>query len=171
MAHRFLLFCNIGVITNMLVELEGRSFATPQEEQWLAQARVSLANERSATPAQVQWIARTFRSIWADEAKHGWNWFANDERGAPVGFATYEQREHRWWWLARWLSQHDVGIFGPMGVHKSMRGQHIGAIVLRRALDSLQQRGFRRAVIPAVGPIKFYERWCGATVVECLPRP
>jgi hypothetical protein len=38
-------------------------------------------------------------------------------------------------------------------------------------LTSLQQLGFKRAVIPAVGPVKFYERWCGARVVERLKRP
>ncbi len=165
------LFCNTVIITNMLVQLEGRSFDTPEEERWLREAGVCLSHRHGAAADQLSWIEHTFRRIWADEASHGWNWFAAGDRMQLVGFTTYEQREHCWWWLTHWLAQPDVGIFGPMGVHRSMRGKHVGAILLRRALDSMRRLGLRRAVIPAVGPIGFYERWCGATVVERLRKP
>ncbi len=153
----------------MVVDLDGQSFVLPDEEELLSKTNITLAHRQGGSPADLQWIKKTFSGIWADEAAHGWNWFARDAAQTPVGFAAYEQREFRWWWLEAWVGQSDVGIFGPMGVARSLRGKHIGKVLLLRALRSLQERGFRRAVIPAVGPVKFYERWCGARIVERLP--
>lgn len=159
------------MIVNMLVELDGRSFENEHEAEQLAAVGARLEHHEGATEEESAWIARTFRGRWADEARAGWNWFAKDAAGATVGFATYEQREIHWWWLEGWLRQRDVGIFGPMGVERNLRGKNVGCILARRALSSIQGLGFRRALIPAVGPIRFYERCCGARVVERLARP
>jgi hypothetical protein len=155
------------VIVNMIVDLVGGSFETPDESTILAAAGVNLVNREGGSADDIDWIRRTFHGKWHEEAAAGSNWFA---RGAlsPVGFAAYGQRSIRFWWLDQWWDRADVGIFGPMGVDRKLRGLHLGVVLARRALASLQSMGFRQAVIPAVGPIDFYERHCGARVVERL---
>jgi len=154
------------MVTNMIVNLSGVSFKTEDESQVLAKLGVTLKNQRGADPAERDWIERTFDGKWPEEAVAGWNWFALNGAGEPVGFATYEQREHAWWWLNNWLDKPDVGIFGPTGVERRLRGRNLGCVLTRRALVSLQELGYARAIIAAVGPVKFYQRCCGASVAE-----
>jgi predicted N-acetyltransferase YhbS len=58
-----------------------------------------------------------------------------------------------------------------MGVDRVLRGRKIGKILARRALGSMKSMGLARAIIAAVGPVAFYERCCGAVIVERLERP
>ena len=158
------------MIVNMLVDLSA-SFVTEDEVRVLNFAGLSLEHRRGATERDLGWIQSTFGGEWHNESAAGWNWFARDANDGPVGFCTYGQRSYRWWWIEHWIDQPGVGIFGPMGVERSLRGKHIGRILARRALESLKSVGLTRAVIAAVGPVGFYEHCCGAIVVERLERP
>lgn len=160
----------LKIIVNMLVDLHALPFDAEAHDEALASAHLSASHGRSAAPADTRWIEETFGGSWAQEASDGWNWFVRDRTGAPVGFATYEQRAMRFWWLADWLEQPDVGIFGPMGIDPALRGKNIGSVVAQKALLSLKEKGFARAIIPAVGPVEFYERCCGAKIVQRLSR-
>lgn len=151
----------------MIVDLAAASFETPEESTVLAAAGVDLVGREGASPDDVDWIRRTFHGRWHEESEAGWNWFARAALG-PVGFAAYGQRSIKFWWLEKWWEREDVGIFGPMGVDPKMRGLHLGVILARRALGSLKAMGFAQALIPAVGPVGFYEKHCGARVVERL---
>jgi len=153
----------------MLVDLTAQSFDTPDEATMLAAAGADLINREGASPDDREWIRRTFHGRWHEEAAASWNWFARASSGT-VGFAAYGQHAIRFWWLDAWWDRSDVGIFGPMGVDKRLRGLHLGVILARRALGSLKAMGYAQAVIPAVGPVEFYERHCGARVVERLSR-
>jgi GNAT superfamily N-acetyltransferase len=157
------------VIVNMLVDLARSDF---QYEPELPQALAGVVLEKrgGVTDAERAFIETTFGGTWSAEAGAGWNWFAR-RAGVPVGFCTFEQRAHRFWWLTNWFERTDVGIFGPMGVNKSARGIGLGGALARRALCSLRSLGFAYAIIPAVGPVEFYERCCGARVVERLTGP
>jgi hypothetical protein len=155
-----------AMVINMVADLAGVPLAHSDDDAILASAGVTLLQRRGASEEEQAWIRRTFTLIWAKEAAAGWNWFTKDAAGATVGFASYEQRRYRWWWVRRWLKQPDVGIFGPMGVDPALRGKHLGCLLARRALESIKQLGFARAVIPRVGPVEFYERCCGARVAE-----
>lgn len=154
----------------MLVDLVGADFTTPGEAMTLAAAGVSLVGREGASPDDAEWIRSTFHGRWHEEAEAGWNWFARGSLG-PVGFATYGQHSIRFWWLDEWWDRTDVGIFGPMGVDAKMRGLKLGVILARRALASLQMMGFAHALIPAVGPVAFYEKHCGARVIQRLTGP
>lgn len=156
-----------AMIINMIVDLTSTSFETPDESTVLTAAGVSLVGREGTGPDDVDWIRNTFHGKWHEEAAAGWNWFARAALG-PVGFATYAQRSIRFWWLDKWWDRDDVGIFGPMGVDRKMRGQHIGVVLARRALGSLKAMGYAQALIPAVGPVEFYEKYCEARVVERL---
>lgn len=158
------------MIVNMLVNLTS-SFSTENEADLLSAAGLSLDNRHGAAERDVEWIREVFGGAWHSESASGWNWFARKPDGGLGGFCTYGQRGHRWWWIEHWLEVPDVGIFGPMGVDPALRGKQIGRILARRALESMRVQGLARAVIGAVGPAEFYERCCGATVVERLKRP
>src|ERR1017187_3972370 len=154
------------MVTNMVADLVGSAALADDESGILARAGVSLVQRKGTTHDEREWLHRHFSPMWEKEASAGWNWFAKDAVGNTVGFASYEQRRYRFWWLRRWLKQPDVGVFGPMGVEESMRGKRLGCVLARRALASIHELGYARAVIPRVGPIEFYERCCGARVAE-----
>ncbi len=158
------------MIVNMLVDLSA-TFATDDEAASLHAAGVTLEQRRSADEHDSVWIRTAFGGTWHAEAAAGWNWFARKPDGELAGFCTYGQRSHRFWWIVHWLDQPDVGIFGPMGVDRVLRGRKIGKILARRALGSMKSMGLARAIIAAVGPVTFYERCCGAVIVERLERP
>jgi phosphoribosylglycinamide formyltransferase-1 len=75
----------------------------------------------------------------------------------------------RFSWLHGWGTRDGVGIFGPFGVAPRARGSGLGRTLLLAALVSLRERGYRHALIPAVGGerlIAYYVRETGARVVE-----
>jgi GNAT superfamily N-acetyltransferase len=157
------------VIVNMLVDLAHPDYQGDAEIP-KALSGNALEKRRGVSDAERDFIEATIGGSWVSEARAGWNWFAQRD-GAPVGFCSFEQRAHRWWWLTNWLARSDVGIFRPMGVRKNARGMGLGSVLARRALCSLRSLGFSYAIIPAVGLVEFYERCCGARVVERLTGP
>lgn len=154
----------------MLVELDKFAIDLKLHTTITQQEQLQLTNERGANARDQDWIRATFGGTWPEEARDGWNWFARDAKQRTLGFCTYEQREQKFWWLEEWLGQLDVGFFGPMGVDPRARNKKIGFILAQRALMSLKERGFGRAIIGAVGPVEFYERCCGAVVIQRLER-
>ncbi len=58
--------------------------------------------------------------------------------------------------------------FGPMGTSPILRGKGIGAILLRLCLRDLARQGWPTAIIPWVGPVRFYARFCGARIDRCF---
>ena len=59
------------------------------------------------------------------------------------------------------------GFFGPTAVHADYRGKNIGTALLMRTLEAMRDEGYAYAIIGGVGGAKaFYEKKCGATVIE-----
>lgn len=58
------------------------------------------------------------------------------------------------------------GYFGPTGVKESERNQGIGAALLLKCLEAQREEGYGYSIIGWAGPTKFYERCCGAKVIE-----
>ncbi|MBN1477461.1 GNAT family N-acetyltransferase [Candidatus Sumerlaeota bacterium] len=56
----------------------------------------------------------------------------------------------------------NTGHFGPTGLSEASRGLGLGRVLTRAALRDQRRQGHRRAVIPWVGPIRFYSKCCGA---------
>ncbi|MEM6647469.1 MAG: GNAT family N-acetyltransferase [Bacteroidota bacterium] len=69
-----------------------------------------------------------------------------------LGFAAYD------------TNNIGTGWFGPMGTAPGAQGIGIGAVLLKRCLRDLQAQGLKRAVIPWVGPVRFYANRVGATI-------
>lgn len=76
--------------------------------------------------------------------------------GEVVGFAAYQGNNAALPW------------FGPMGTSPDCRGKGIGALLLRLCLRELARQGWRQAIIPWVGPICFYAKFCDAWLSRCF---
>ena len=56
-------------------------------------------------------------------------------------------------------------FFGPTAVDPTYRGKGIGKALLLRCMRALREEGYAYAIIGGVGPIPFYEKTVGATVI------
>lgn len=105
-----------------------------------------------------QFVGEHFGREWASEAEfafahgHPITGFVAVQRGAIAGFAVYESSRR--------------GFFGPTGVREDLRGHGAGASLLFRCLDAMRETGYAYAIIGGVGPAAFYEKTCGAKVIE-----
>ena len=69
-----------------------------------------------------------------------------------VGFSAYDSNNL------------GTGWFGPMGTHPDFRGRGIGEVLLKLCLADIHRQGHSSAIIPWVGPVKFYSRHVGARI-------
>ena len=112
------------------------------------------------TPVR-RFVEEHFGTGWADEISVGFAnkpttvYIAIDQSGEKkeiVGFAAYE------------CTCRD--FFGPTGVAKSHRKRGIGKALLIAALHGLRELGYAYGIIGGVGPAEFYEKACGAVLIE-----
>jgi len=76
----------------------------------------------------------------------------SQEKAGIVGFAAYECTSRN--------------FFGPEGVAESHRRRGIGKALLIACLHGLREMGYAYGIIGGVGPHAFYEKACGATLIE-----
>jgi len=96
-------------------------------------------------------------ACWVDEAA---SCFDTDpitlyicvHKGEVVGFSGYEGNNR------------GLGWFGPMGVDPVTRGKKMGAILCLLCLRDISLLGHKKAIIPWVGPVRFYDKVCGAVM-------
>ncbi len=156
---------------NLLVELDERY--DPQrvalEKRRIESAGFDIAIHNGASDRVLAWIDDTFGGVWSSEAYAGANVVVSRANGAPVAFATFDARGLQFAWLRGVAREEGVGLFGPFGVEPSSRRGSIGRAVLAIALCELRARGYRRALIGAVGApelLAYYARETGASIVE-----
>jgi len=143
---------------NMVVDLNAEDFDTSEDEQRLERQdgvlirRVTI-HEREAFSA---WMREIWSEGWQEEALLSMEHeppttFVALRDGKYVGFATY-----------------DVELFhrslGPMGVLPEMRGRRLGAVLARRCLRAMKERGDSTCEIAWVGPVGFYARVAHARI-------
>ena len=159
-------------MSDMLVKLyELPEFAPLATE--LRRAGVDIRRaDPSEKPAIVQWVGRQFRESWAVECDVAFQRrpvacfiavIPGQEDAAEadpyqlppdalVGFACYDATRK--------------GMFGPEGVHPRHRGRGIGKALLLACLHAMKDERYAYAVIGWAGPVEFYSRTVGATVIE-----
>lgn len=97
----------------------------------------------------VNWVRKHFGMGWASECDVT---FSNrpischiaTEDGTILGFACYDSTS--------------LGMFGPIGVVESARGQGIGRSLLLSSLYSMVTAGYAYAVIGGANSLEFYQR-------------
>ena len=103
-----------------------------------------------------RFVARHFTESWADEAQAGFSrqpittFLAICDKRI-IGFASVDATAK--------------GFFGPTGVDPAFRGKGIGNALLLVSLHALKDAGYGYAIIGAAGPVAFYEKAVGATVI------
>jgi len=158
--------------SNLLVDLDQERFAAQDvhnELEALDLGGIYIGREHRTPESVLGWIDGSFSGTWSTEAARGGIWTATATKtGERVGFCAYDVRGLRYRWFKAWVGRASVGLVGPLGVLPEHRKQRIGAGMLRAALFSLRERGYRQALIPAVAPetIPFYEKAAGAWFVE-----
>lgn len=128
----------------------------------LGQAGVIIrrAMPHEMTPVR-EFVLKNFEAGWADEITVGYankpvSVFIAIREGRVVGFGAYECTRR--------------GFFGPTGVATSERGQGVGRALLLACLWGLREMGYAYGIIGGVGPVEFYERAVGATLIpESVP--
>jgi len=116
---------------------------------------------RPAQPFEItpirRFIQKNFSTSWADEVSVGFvnkpvTVFIATIDGQLVGFAAYECTRK--------------AFFGPMGVLDQVQGRGIGRTLLLACLEGLRELGYVYGIIGAAGPVEFYQKAVGATVIE-----
>jgi Acetyltransferase (GNAT) family len=105
----------------------------------------------------VEWVRGVFGNGWASEcdvafSNHPVSCFIATEKGRITGFACYDST--------------CKNFFGPTGVSESKRGLGIGKALFLTCLHAMAADGYAYAVIGAPGPIEFYAKTVGATIIE-----
>ena len=152
----------MSTLCNLVVELDARF------DECAVPAGIEIAAPAAADERTLAWIDEIFEGSWSGEAVLGTNVVAR--RGdAPAGFATFDAQGLRFAWLRGLARERDVGFFGPFGVAPAERKSGLSVALLHRALSGLRERGYTRALIPAVGGerlVRYYAGAVGARVAE-----
>lgn len=136
-----------------LYELPDLAPVMAKVQQLGVEIRRPLAPEKHVV---LEWVRTNFNPAWASEcdmtfANQPISSFIAVENGKILGFSCYNAT--------------CKDYFGPTGVHESQRGRGIGQALLLAALHELSHDGYAYAIIGGVGPVDFYIKNCGATLI------
>lgn len=116
--------------------------------------------------AVIAWIKSHFDDGWASEAE---NAFFRSPKGIYIAVRETKDADGEISSEMLGFACYDAtvkGFFGPTGVAKEERGQGIGKALLLACLNAMKEEGYGYGIIGSAGPVKFYEKTCGATVIE-----
>lgn len=142
---------------DMLVKL----YELPPLEPVLAELRArNIEIRRALAPEKhliSQWVRDNFSLHWASECEVAFarapiGCFIAVQEGRCIGFACRDATCR--------------GFFGPEGVGDECRGAGVGKGLLLACLHDMWDQGYAYAVIGGAGPVEFYSRSVGATVIE-----
>lgn len=106
-----------------------------------------------------EWVLSQFSAGWADEIDTAFT-------KLPVScFIAYDENEKKIVGFAGYDCTYKA-FFGPTGVDITYRGKGIGKALCLRCLEALRDEGAGYAIIGSVGPKDFYNKICGATIIE-----
>jgi len=116
--------------------------------------RRALAPEKHVVS---DWVGEHFSRGWQSEVETGFSRspigvFIATKEGRCVGFCCYDTTLR--------------GFYGPVGVDKEERRSGIGAALSLATLHAMRHEGYGYAIIGWAGPVDFYAKICGATVIE-----
>ncbi len=113
----------------------------------------------------IRWIGKHFSEHWEAEAEVA---FFRPERSIYIAL---QEREKEGEIVSKLLgfACYDAtakGYFGPTGVSEAARGKGLGTALLLSTLHAMREEGYGYCIIGGAGPVDFYRKLCGATVIE-----
>jgi GNAT superfamily N-acetyltransferase len=141
----------------MLVKL----YNLPEVAPLIVQQRAAGVDIRRAIAPEMhlvlEWMRSAWSPAWASECEvafsnHPVSCFIAVVENQPVGFGCYDATSKN--------------FFGPTGVLEAYRGRGIGQVLLLACLHAMAAQGFAYAIIGAVGPVEFYTKTVGATIID-----
>lgn len=116
--------------------------------------RRALGPEKHAV---TEWAEKKYSRAWASEcdvamSSHPVTCFIAVKDLSIVGFACYDATLK--------------GFFGPIGVDKEAGVKGLGTALLLRTLEAMRDAGYGYAAIGWAGPVDFFKKAAGATVIE-----
>jgi len=144
-------------VADLLVKLYALAPSAPLLEK-LRTAGIEI--KRAIGPekqAVAEWAEKKFSRAWASEcevalsAQPATCFLAVKDRKI-VGFACYDSTSK--------------GFFGPIGVDEAERTGGVGKALLIRTLEAMREAGYGYGVIGWAGPVDFFRKTAGATVIE-----
>ncbi|HEY3078865.1 MAG TPA: GNAT family N-acetyltransferase [Chloroflexota bacterium] len=147
-------------VCNMLSDLATARLDTAADEARLGTAGFEIRRLAQADAAAFEeYLLERWTPGWRTEAmrslrRNPVSTHVARRDGRIVGFASH--------------SVSGPGEFGPMGTNQELRGQGVGAVLLRRCLADQREAGFAESDIQWVGPKGFYADHVGARVSRCF---
>ncbi len=152
-----------GETSNMEVDLHAKNFDTAAEEAALRtqgfEIRRAMMGDKDYLLALLQhhwaaWIPEVERTLLNYPISLHLAW--HDHK--VVAFSAYDGNNL------------NTGWFGPMGTDPAYRGSGLGGILLKRCLADIKAQGHRLAIIPWIGPYRFYAHHSGANIARVFWR-
>jgi len=105
----------------------------------------------------LDWVETHFSAYWRSEcdvafARQPVSCFLAIEDKQLIGFGCYDTTRR--------------AFFGPTGVLESARGRGLGKALLLACLHDMYAQGYGYGIIGGVGPVEFYQKAVGATVIH-----
>ncbi|OIN99712.1 MAG: GNAT family N-acetyltransferase [Elusimicrobia bacterium CG_4_10_14_0_2_um_filter_56_8] len=118
------------------------------------QIRRAIGPEKHAI---VEWAGKKFSRSWASECDVALSarpatCFVAVKDKQIAGFACYDATLK--------------GFFGPIGVDETIQKKGLGKALLIRTLEAMKDAGYGYAAIGWAGPVEFFKKAVGATVIE-----
>jgi hypothetical protein len=144
-------------MSDLLVKL----YALPDpRENYETLARAGIEIKRAIAPEKhhvLAWVGTKFSKGWVSECDAA---FAHDpctcfvavKDSLIAGFACYDATSR--------------GFFGPIGVEDTLRKAGLGRALTIRTLEAMREAGYGYAIIGWAGPVDFFKKTVGATVIE-----
>ena len=123
----------------------------------IASKGVTIRRAMAYEKTQVLDFVKSEWPYWVDECAVSFSCMPHScyiatENGKVVGFSCYDVVVKN--------------MFGPTGVSEDQRGKGIGTGLLLACLHNMRNDGYAYATIGGVGPIEYYQKIVGATVIE-----
>ena len=147
---------------NLICDL--RTDLWPQLPAQKAELALEGLNVRRATVEDQPAVMKLVADHWPGWRSEVGGAFAND----PISLHVTFRGEECVAFSGYQGNNRGLGWFGPMGTLPELRGKGVGGLLLRLCLLDLATQGWRQAIIPWVGPTRFYARYAGASLDRCF---
>jgi predicted N-acetyltransferase YhbS len=142
---------------NMEVDLAGREFNTLATEEQLRAKGIEIRRAIMGDREDVMKLLEKNWKAWIPEVErtllnYPVTLHIATQQNRAIGFAAYDGNNF------------NTGWFGPMGTEPALQGKGVGGVLLLRCLQDIKAQGHRFAVIPWIGPHRFYAQYAGARI-------